>query len=222
MLFSFCFLTVAQIYNVRGHLSLSVLRQQLVNRIRKQSSITFAIFTHALHQLRVFLRHIIQIQHQRHLLAVRQRHLKHTHTRTHEQESDTMLHCRNRTGCRSHQLSAVFEDLLPRVILAVELLQETLALLWNTATAEEPRSHTDLTTARLCKCSKSFAQDERAVTQPEKQQSRERARRKRKQTREETQKQQKSRKRSPQVTVTSSRDTLRPAARDHWQLFSRE
>lgn len=61
-------------------------------------------------------------------------------TSTPERESDTLMFSLQERAGRSHQLSAVFEHLLPGVILAVELLQEALALLWKHIS--KPLSHT--------------------------------------------------------------------------------
>ncbi len=68
------------------------------------------------------------------------------HTHTHTGELGGGVHVvlqEQEAGSRSHQLSAIFEHLLPGVILAVELLQEALALLWNTSTTEK-RDHTQI------------------------------------------------------------------------------
>lgn len=71
---------------------------------------------------------------------------------------------------RSHQLSAVFEHLLPRVILAVELLQEPLALLWehtstnhgHTRPTNEKKAAVKRWSKCLCTCRE--VSDERAIT----------------------------------------------------------
>lgn len=85
-------------------------------------------------------------------------------TNTAERESDTLMFSLQERARRSHQLSAIFEHLLPGVILAVELLQEALTLLWENTSANQ--CHTRATNPRkaaanrsckcLCTCRKSF------------------------------------------------------------------
>lgn len=57
------------------HISLFVLRQQLVDGIGKQARVALCILTDALHQLGEFFRHVVQLHGEGHLLPVGQRHL---------------------------------------------------------------------------------------------------------------------------------------------------
>lgn len=59
----------------KTHVSLFVLWQQLVDGVGKQARVAFGVFTDALHQLRVFFSHVVQLHKEAHLLPVGQSHL---------------------------------------------------------------------------------------------------------------------------------------------------